>query len=281
MVIVIESISEMQSWVASQIASGKTIGFVPTMGALHAGHKQLVVRAEKENEVSVCSIFVNPTQFNNPTDLEKYPRTFDTDKAILNEAGCDVIFFPSEKEMYPEGRQMIPFDLQGLDTVMEGRFRPGHFAGVVTVVKKLFDAVPAHRAYFGEKDFQQLAIIRFMTQAFQLPIQIIGCPTIRETDGLAYSSRNIHLTPEERKAAPLIYQSISNMVHHKNSHSVNESIQATISEINATQILKVEYLDVVDAQTLQTVSRWSDAPILRVCIAVFTSKTRLIDNCAC
>lgn len=281
MVTVIETINEMQTWVAAQQASGKTIGFVPTMGALHAGHQQLVARADVENDVSVCSIFVNPTQFNNPADLEKYPRTFEADKAILNEAGCDVIFFPAEKEMYPEGRKMIALDLQGLDTVMEGRFRPGHFAGVVTVVRKLFDAVPAHRAYFGEKDFQQLAIIRFMTQAFQLPIEIIGCPTIRETDGLAYSSRNIHLTVEERSAAPIIYESISAISQLKNSHSVQQAIQLTTERINALPVLKVEYIEIVNAKTLLPVNKWNDALDLRVCVAVFTSKTRLIDNCAC
>lgn len=259
-------------------ATNKIIGFVPTMGALHIGHESLVQQAVQRCHVCVASIFVNPTQFNNAEDLKKYPRTFDSDVAILERNGCHVVFFPSTAEMYPHGLQTEFIDLQGLDLTMEGVHRPGHFAGVVTVVKHLFEIVKPHIAFFGEKDFQQLAIIKYMTHHLQIPVQIVACPTIREQDGLAFSSRNIHLTGEERAAAPLIYDTLMQCHQKKNTMSIEALKSWATARINNSPFLHVEYIEFVNAQTLIPLSEWSTTQPQRVCIAVHTSKTRLIDN---
>lgn len=275
---IITSAHEMKNFAAECKAQRKTIGFVPTMGALHIGHISLINSSVKNCDVTVVSIFVNPTQFNNPDDLKKYPRTFDTDKAMLETTACDVIFFPSINEMYPDGLITTQLDLQGLDKVMEGEHRPGHFAGVVTIVKSLFEIVNPDVAFFGEKDFQQLAIIKYMTHAFNMPVEIMPCHTVREEDGLAFSSRNIHLTPDERKDAPLIYDTISQCRNKKLTMTVYEAKAWATNRINSSPYLKVEYIEFVNSKTLQPLNNWDECEEQRVCTAVTVSKTRLIDN---
>jgi len=255
------------------------IGFVPTMGALHQGHTSLVKKAKSENNFCVASIFVNPTQFNNPEDLKKYPRTLETDLSMLEAAGCDVVFIPSVDEMYPEKDTRV-FDFNKLDSVMEGQFRPGHFNGVGQIVSKLFDIVQPHKAYFGQKDFQQLAIIKYLAKHFmpELNIEIIACPIIREADGLAMSSRNLLLTPEHRKLAPVISQTLFKAVEIAKQYSVVDLKQWVIDQINQNELLKVEYFEIVDDTQLVPITNWDENNIKVGCIAVFAGHVRLIDN---
>ncbi len=255
-----------------------SVGFVPTMGALHQGHISLVKQCCTENELTVVSIFINPTQFNNKNDLSSYPRTIPEDLSKLEVVGCDMVFIPSVVEMYPEEDTRI-FDFGGLDKVMEGAFRPGHFNGVAQIVSKLFDIVQPNKAYFGEKDFQQLAIIRYMVQIMHYPIEIVGCPIVRETDGLAMSSRNVRLTPIQRQHAPLIAQTLFESRKKINSMPIEDLKQWVTNQINSDPELRTEYFDIVDRNTLQTaVSYQKDA--LQGCIAVNVGKVRLIDNIA-
>lgn len=277
MLLKIETVAELKSFVEAKKASGKTIGFVPTMGALHQGHISLIDQASV-NDIVICSVFVNPTQFNNATDLAKYPRTIDSDILLLEDTNCDVLFAPDVMEMYPNGSELIDLDLQGLDRVMEGVFRPGHFQGMITVVYNLFKMVNPDSAYFGEKDFQQLAIVKFMVNKLKLPVQVIGCATIRESDGLAMSSRNVHLTEEERNQAAIIFTTISKCTVLKDNKTPDELHQWVQQEIEHTGIFKLEYVTFVNALTLQELVNWETNQPLRVCIAVLTSKTRLIDN---
>lgn len=257
-------------------STGIRIGFVPTMGALHQGHLSLVMRSKRENEVTVVSIFVNPTQFNDSRDLEKYPRTLDADINLLSQVGCDIVFAPTVDEMYPEKDTRI-FNFGTLETVMEGRHRPGHFNGVAQIVSKLFDAVQPHIAYFGEKDFQQLAIIREMVKQLNYTITIAGCPIVRESSGLALSSRNMLLSAEEHKKAPIIYQILSEsciFVAQKQPHEVHNWV---LNKFQNTG-LDVEYFEIVDGYSLQPVSSWNESDYIVGCIAVFCGKIRLIDN---
>lgn len=257
-------------------STGIRIGFVPTMGALHQGHLSLVMRSKRENEVTVVSIFVNPTQFNDSRDLEKYPRTLDADINLLSQVGCDIVFAPTVDEMYPEKDTRI-FNFGTLETVMEGRHRPGHFNGVAQIVSKLFDAVQPHIAYFGEKDFQQLAIIREMVKQLNYTITIAGCPIVRESSGLALSSRNMLLSAEEHKKAPIIYQILSEsciFVAQKQPHEVRNWV---LNKFQNTG-LDVEYFVIVDGYSLQPVSSWNESDYIVGCIAVFCGKIRLIDN---
>lgn len=254
------------------------IGFVPTMGALHSGHIALVERARAECDIVVVSIFVNPTQFNDPSDLQKYPRTEEADLLLLEAAGADYVFAPSVEEVYPEV-DTRRFDFGALESVMEGAHRPGHFNGVAQVVSRLFDMVRPARAYFGEKDFQQLAIIRRMTAEMELPIEIVGCPIVRDVDGLALSSRNTLLVGEKRVAAPEIYRAISHAADKRGMLPVEDFKRLIISSIDSNEHLKVEYFEVVDAATLQPVSEWGKGD-LRACVAVFAGDVRLIDNIA-
>lgn len=256
---------------------GKSIGFVPTMGALHAGHLSLLERSVEENDISVCSIFVNPIQFNNPKDLEKYPRTLETDSKMLKEAGCDIIFAPAVEEMYPEKAKEV-YDFGPLESVMEGAHRPGHFNGVAVVVKRLFEICLPDRAYFGEKDFQQLAIIKAMTQQLDLPIEIIGCPIIREADGLAMSSRNVRLTTKERKIAPEIYNTIEDIKHKAGREPLERVLEDATAYLNSLSGMKVEYLQVADEHRLMPVLHWEDDRKKRVFVALFLGEVRLIDN---
>lgn len=259
---------------------GKTVGFLPTMGALHEGHLTLARRVVKENDIAVCSVFVNPTQFNNKTDLETYPRNVETDAKVLEEAGVDFVFAPVAEEFYTkeEMEQRFQFDFGGLDEVMEGKFRPGHFNGVVQVVSKLFRIVKPDRAYFGEKDFQQLAIIRRMVDVMQFEIEIVGCPIVREESGLALSSRNALLTEEQRRLATNIHAVLKESTLFFNQTSVKELRDCAIAAINRHEGLEVEYFDIVDGNTLRSIENWRDADYVVGCITVYCGKVRLIDN---
>lgn len=258
-------------------AEGKSIGLVPTMGALHDGHASLVVRSVKENDVTVVSIFLNPTQFNDPGDLERYPRTLDADCVLLEKCGADIVFAPSVQEIYPEP-DTRQFSYPPTDSVMEGAMRPGHFNGVCQIVSKLFSYVDAHRAYFGEKDYQQIAVIRRMVADQGFKVEIVPCPVIRQSDGLAMSSRNMLLTPEERKVAANIYRVM------KESRDKMLPVQQThdyvVERINAIPGLNVQYFSIVDGDSLADVSSWDDAPSIVGCITVFCGDKpiRLIDH---
>ncbi|HMT29498.1 MAG TPA: pantoate--beta-alanine ligase [Bacteroidia bacterium] len=260
---------------ASQV--GAAVGFVPTMGALHEGHISLINRAKSENEWVVSSIFVNPTQFNDPKDLLNYPRTPESDYAVLENAGCDIVFIPSVHEMYPSDA-LIDMDFGDLERVMEGQYRPGHFRGMATVVSRFFEIVKPKRAYFGEKDFQQLAIIREMNRRNGSGIEIVGCPTLREKDGLAMSSRNIHLTEAERMEAPIIYEALLYGAEAIRNETVSAVKKKVVAMIESRGGFRVQYLEFVFSDTLQPISKLDRNTHQRACVAVLTSKTRLIDN---
>jgi len=274
---ILVTIAEIKNEIVTLKKAGKAIGFVPTMGALHAGHISLAEQCKKENDICVASIFVNPTQFNDKEDLKNYPRTFEKDSAMLDAAGCDIIFHPDVREMYPQEDKRI-FNFSPLDSVMEGAHRPGHFNGVGQIVSKLFDAVMPHRAYFGEKDFQQLAIIKKMVKDMGYAINIVPCPIVREPDGLAMSSRNMLLSPEHRKAAPVIFRTLSHSQELIKKMSVSELKKYIVDEINKNPLLCVEYFDIVNDLTLMPVSSWSEDCGKQGCIAVKAGKIRLIDN---
>lgn len=274
---IITTVSELRNEISGQKEVGKRVGFVPTMGALHEGHLQLVRRCAGENEVSVVSIFVNPTQFNDKNDLLKYPRTFEADRVMLESVGCDILFFPSESEMYPEP-DTREFGFGALSEVMEGACRPGHFNGVAQIVSKLFDAVLPHRAYFGEKDFQQLAIIREMTRQLKYDIEIVPCPIVREEDGLAMSSRNTRLSPVQRKNAVEISQALFKSTTFVAEKPVPDIIRYVTERLNGVPEMVVEYFQIVDSRTLQPISEWGESPEPVGCVAVFCGEVRLIDN---
>lgn len=274
---VIHTIKDLQAELSVLKIQGKRVGLVPTMGALHAGHASLVKRSVAENEVTVISVFVNPTQFNDKNDLIKYPRTLDADCELLEANGASFAFAPSVEEMYPQ-QDDRQFSFAPLDTVMEGAFRPGHFNGVCQIVSKLFDAVQPDRAYFGEKDFQQLAIIRQMVKQLHYPLQIVGCPIIREEDGLALSSRNARLSVLEREKALKISQTLFKSRTFAATHSVSETQQFVEDAISAEPGLRLEYFEIVDGNTLQQVNSWEETSYVVGCITVFSGEIRLIDN---
>ena len=276
---VVHTIKDLQAELAVLRAQGKKVGLVPTMGALHAGHASLVKRSVSENGVTVVSVFVNPTQFNDKNDLEKYPRTLDADCRLLEECGADFAFAPSVSEMYPEP-DTRQFSYAPLDTVMEGAFRPGDFNGVCQIVSKLFDAVQPDRAYFGEKDFQQLAIIREMVRQLKYNLEIVGCSIVREEDGLALSSRNKRLSAEERENALNISRTLFKSRTFAANHSVKETIDEVISTIDAIPEMRVEYYEIVDGNTLQPIADWNDSDYIVGCITVYNGEVRLIDNIA-
>lgn len=273
----VNTVKELKSAVKSAREAGKSIGLVPTMGALHEGHKSLVDRCRKENDVVVVSVFVNPTQFNNKEDLRTYPRTEEADKALLEAAGCDVMFMPSVEEVYPEPDTRV-FNLGPVAEVMEGPMRPGHFNGVAQIVSKLFMMVEPDRAYFGEKDFQQIAVIREMVRQEGFKLEIVPCPIVREADGLAKSSRNVRLTPENRAVAPNIYRLLSESLDFAKSHTVDETIKFVTTGINAYDAMEVEYYQIVDGITMQPISAWTDTRYAVGCITVYCGDVRLIDN---
>jgi len=270
--------TELLTYIEALKPSGKTIGFVPTMGALHNGHKALVIRSVAENNITIVSIFVNPTQFNNATDLEKYPRDLDRDAEMIKKVGCDVIFTPDATEIYDndELNGCFDFDFAGLDTVMEGKFRPGHFNGVVQIVSKLFKLVQPNKAYFGEKDFQQLAIIHHMVKTMNFDIEIVDCPIVRESTGLAMSSRNERLSSEQRKKAVEISKVLFESRNFATQLSPVELTDWVVEKINKVEGLTVEYYEIVSSSTLQALNAWSDSAV--GCIAVFCGEVRLIDN---
>ena len=257
--------------------AGKKIGFVPTMGALHEGHASLVRRAVEENDIVVVSDFVNPTQFNDKNDLLKYPRTLEADCELLQKEGAAFVFAPSVEEIYPEP-DTRQFSYAPLDTVMEGKFRPGHFNGVCQVVSKLFMIVEPDKAYFGEKDFQQLAIIREMVKQMHFPLEIVGCPIVREEDGLALSSRNARLSEEQRQQALNISKTLFASKEYAATHSVAETQKFVEDSIASSEGLDLEYFELVDGTTLQKISDWNETDYVVGCITVFCGEVRLIDN---
>jgi pantoate--beta-alanine ligase len=285
-------LQELQNQLNIAQKDGKTIGFVPTMGALHQGHLELVKRSKKENDITVCSIFVNPTQFNDLSDLEKYPRTLENDSRLLKSVNCDIIFAPEITEIYTpqelelkknkiedkswtEGRSV---DFGILDKVMEGAHRPGHFNGVAQVVSKLFRIVDPNKAYFGQKDFQQLAIIRSMTKQLGSNIEIIGCPIIREDDGLAMSSRNMRLTEKERKVAPLISQTLFKVKEMRHNHTIAQLKAFAEDTIKSEPLMQLEYFEISNAETLEPITQCEQAKSAVACIALKLGDVRLIDN---
>ena len=274
---VIHTIKDLQAELTVLRAQGKKVGLVPTMGALHVGHASLVKRSVSENGVTVVSVFVNPTQFNDKNDLAKYPRTLDADCRLLEDCGAAFAFAPSVEEMYPQP-DTREFSYAPLDTVMEGTFRPGHFNGVCQIVSKLFDAIQPDRAYFGEKDFQQLAIIREMVRQMNYKLEIVGCPIVREEDGLALSSRNKRLSAQERENALNISQTLFKSRTFAASHTVSETQKMVEEAIEDAPGLRLEYFEIVDGNTLQKVSSWEDSLYVVGCITVFCGEVRLIDN---
>ena len=258
-------------------SGNKTIGFVPTMGALHEGHLSLVRQCIQENAITVVSIFVNPTQFDNPADLDNYPRMEERDKEILEKEGVDIVFNPSSQEMYPE-KDTRKFDFGHLDKVMEGKYRKGHFNGVAQIVSKLFSTIEPHRAYFGKKDYQQLVIIKELVKQRNYDIDIVAGPIIREKDGLAISSRNLHLTKEQRNHAPLIAQTLKACVKMPPDYSVDQIKKWVSDTINTDPYLELEYFEIVNAHTLEKIQSWEQSDEIIGCIAAYAGKIRLIDN---
>lgn len=275
----VKTIAALEAALASARAEGRQVGLVPTMGALHEGHASLVRRSVEENDLTVVSVFVNPTQFNDPKDLDTYPRTPEADARLLESFGADIMFAPTPEEVYPEPDTRI-FSYPPVTEVMEGPRRPGHFNGVCQVVSKLFMFVRPQRAYFGEKDFQQIAVIRAMEADLKQGVQIVSCPIVRENDGLALSSRNALLTADERELAVNISRILFYSVAYASSHTVEETHAMVVAALNALEGLEVEYFEIVDAHTLQAVKDWDDAEEVQGCITVYCGHrpVRLIDN---
>ena len=276
---VVHTIEELRGELGQARAEGKKIGMVPTMGALHAGHASLVKRSVAENGLTVVSVFLNPTQFNDKKDLEKYPRTLDADCALLESIGADVVFAPSVEEMYPEP-DTRKFSYPPVDTVMEGAYRPGHFNGVCQIVSKLFAAAEPDRAYFGEKDFQQIAVIRAMVKDLKMPVEIVPCPVVREESGLAMSSRNTLLTDEERAVAAHINAVLVKSKNFATNHTLKETRRYVVDALNAIVGLEVQYFSIVDGRKLQELEAWTDSDYVVGCITVFcgSQPIRLIDH---
>ena len=276
---VFEKIVDLQNALFEHRKQGQSVGLVPTMGALHEGHASLVRRSVADNDVTVVSVFVNPTQFNDKNDLKNYPRDLAADCRLLEGCRADYVFAPSVEEMYPtpDRRQ---FEYPPVSTVMEGAHRPGHFNGVCQVVSRLFYIVRPLRAYFGEKDWQQIAVVKAMVSHLGLSVQIVECPIVRDDDGLARSSRNTLLTPAERAIAPRIYQALKEGVGYAKTHTVKETHDKVVADIDAVDGLRTEYFSIVDGNTLQDITSWDDTPYAVGCITVYCGSTpiRLIDH---
>lgn len=276
---IVYKVNELKERVNAARQSGKTIGLVPTMGALHEGHASLVKKARRDNDVVVVSVFVNPTQFNNPEDLEKYPRTEAEDAKLLKALGADVVFMPTPQEVYGGEAGQREYDLGPVAQVMEGPLRPGHFNGVANIVDRLFEWTQPHKAYFGEKDFQQIAVIRRLLEITGRDLELVSCPIVREKDGLAMSSRNMRLDAEHRRVAPLIHEVLAkSTLWAKDGMSVKEVADKVIADINQEPLLEVEYYTVSDAAGLQPVDAWPGPGKAVGCIAVYCGGVRLIDN---
>ncbi len=273
------TIVELQNQLFDDRKKGKTVGLVPTMGALHEGHASLVRKSVEQNDITVVSVFVNPTQFNDKNDLKNYPRTLEADCQLLEKVGADYVFAPSVEEMYPQP-DTRQFEYPPVSTVMEGAHRPGHFNGVCQVVSRLFYIVRPKRAYFGEKDWQQIAVVKCMVRALELQVNIVECPIVREDDGLAKSSRNTLLAPDERAIAPAIYKALKESVKYAEDHTVQQTHDWVVSQINQVDGLEVEYFAIVDGNSLQDVAAWEDSDYVVGCITVYCGKTpiRLIDH---
>ncbi|HBZ66196.1 MAG TPA: pantoate--beta-alanine ligase [Bacteroidales bacterium] len=269
--------NELGAYISEIRNQGRSIGFVPTMGALHQGHVSLIKKARQENDIVVCSIFVNPLQFNNTEDLKKYPRTLTEDLTILEPAGCDAVFYPKVGEMYPD-EVTEKYTFNHLDKVMEGKFRPGHFDGVAVVVNRLFNMVLPHRAYFGLKDYQQIAIVKSMMLQTGSTVELVPCPIIREVDGLAMSSRNVRLSPEARNLAPFIYQTLQWGKQQLGTASPAEVTKKVIDRFKLHPEFEPEYFEIVDSETLLPVETFDSSNPPMACIAVWLDQVRLIDN---
>ncbi|MFN0213512.1 MAG: pantoate--beta-alanine ligase [Saprospiraceae bacterium] len=274
--LIFKKVSDLRQWHGRQSIP---VGFVPTMGALHDGHLELVRMAKRDGCLAVTSIFVNPTQFNDPKDLEKYPRTLEKDSELLLSAQCDALFVPSVEEVYPLGENLtIELDFKQLDKVMEGKFRPGHFKGMATVVNRLLDIVRPDTLYMGQKDFQQLSIVRDMIRQLNLPVELVMCPTVRESDGLAMSSRNMRLTPEMRAIAPIIYQTLLWAKTELEQKRHIAEIQTEAMQKLRAKGLRPEYFEIVDGGTLLNIDDADDHDFVVACLAAFAGEVRLIDN---
>lgn len=276
---VFHKIVELQNKLFEDRKNGKSVGLVPTMGALHEGHASLVKKSVKDNDVTVVSVFVNPTQFNDPKDLSSYPRDIEADCKLLEEVGADYVFTPSVEEMYPTP-DTRHFEFPPISTVMEGAHRPGHFNGVCQVVSRLFYITRPDKAYFGEKDWQQIAVVKAMVRSLNLNVKIVECPIIRNTDGLARSSRNALLAADEREIAPNIFKALKESIEYSKKHNINETHDYVVEKINSVNGLEVEYFEIVDGNTLQRVSDWNDSEYIVGCITVYCGKrpVRLIDH---
>lgn len=279
MIKVFNKIVDLQNQLFEDRKQGKEIGFVPTMGALHEGHASLVRRSVKENAITVVSVFVNPTQFNDKNDLKNYPRTLEADCELLEKCGADYVLAPSVEEMYPEP-DTRQFEYPPVSTVMEGAHRPGHFNGVCQVVSRLFYIVKPTRSYFGEKDWQQIAVVKAMVRHLGISVQIVECEIVRDEDGLAKSSRNTLLSADERAIAPNIYKALKASVKYAENHTLKETHDKVVDDINKVDGLEVEYFSIVDGNTLQDIENWEDSPYVVGCITVYCGKTpiRLIDH---
>lgn len=276
---VFHKIVDLQNKLFDDRKQGKTVGLVPTMGALHEGHASLVRKSVTDNDVTVVSVFVNPTQFNDPKDLNSYPRDINADCKLLESVKADYVFAPSVEEMYPTQDTRI-FEFPPVSTVMEGAHRPGHFNGVCQVVSRLFYIVRPDKAYFGEKDWQQIAVVKAMVRSLSLNVEIVECPIVRDTDGLARSSRNALLSPEERETAPQIYRALKSSIDYAKAHSLKDTHDYVVETINSSPILDVEYFEIVDGNTLLPVADWNDSDYIVGCITVYCGKrpVRLIDH---
>ena len=274
---VLKSKKTLIDYVERQREMGKKIGFAPTMGALHQGHLSLYKAAKKENDEVISSIFVNPTQFNNPDDFQKYPKTLEKDIELLEKAGVDAVYVPNVEEMYPDGLNSKKYDFDGLENEMEGKYRPGHFDGVGTIVEELFRQVQPHNAYFGEKDYQQLAIIKKMVEKIKLPVKIHGVPTLREEDGLAMSSRNVRLTETQRKEATIIYETLTKVKEWFKVISLEE-IKQRVTEIFKNSNFELEYFVIADEEMLKEANAIDENKEYRAFIVAYADTVRLIDN---
>ncbi|MBQ7690031.1 MAG: pantoate--beta-alanine ligase [Muribaculaceae bacterium] len=274
---IISSVEQLKQAVGVARAGGRTVGLVPTMGALHEGHKSLVDRARRECDVVVVSVFLNPTQFNNADDLRTYPRTAEADAAMLEACDVDIAFMPTVDDIYPEPDTRV-FHLGPVAEVMEGAMRPGHFNGVCQIVSKLFAMVEPDRAYFGEKDYQQIAVIRAMVKQLGFNLEIVPCPCVREADGLAKSSRNVRLTPVVRKVAPAIYRTLKESLRFAEGHSLEQTHDWVVATLNAYPEMEVEYFSICDGITLQPLDSWDQSDNIVGCITVYCGDVREIDN---
>lgn len=274
---VLKSKKTLIDYVERQREMGKKIGFAPTMGALHQGHLSLYKAAKKENDEVISSIFVNPTQFNNPDDFQKYPKTLEKDLELLEKAGVDAVYVPNVEEMYPDGLNSKKYNFDGLENEMEGKYRPGHFDGVGTIVEELFRQVQPHNAYFGEKDYQQLAIIKKMVEKTKLPVKIHGVPTLREEDGLAMSSRNVRLTETQRKEATIIYETLEKVKEWFKVISLEE-IKQKVTDIFINSNFELEYFVIADEETLKEANAIDENKEYRAFIVAYAGEVRLIDN---